>query len=640
MKKILLLLVVIATTSIAFSQAPPMYITSPYADSLWTVSDTSTMAVTDSVQMTLPGYTITGSNGLTINQCSGAAYVSIKISGITGRMIASIDLTTGVTDTIVLVPDNIANIDLINDSIIAIVFGDGAVASEALGFVNVNDSTYTALGPSSGSGSDGESMAYCPDNNRLYRWSGRDTDNTMDYYDVALPVGVDVPITGYDFDEIFGSTYIGGGKFLLTNLDQEFLLADTSGLITLLPQTTNAIGYAKGLAFGGPSISFVAAGTDTICPFGDSTLITSSGALGYQWYMDGSLIAGATSQTYAAMTPGTFTCEITSGPCVAFASESLVVSTFAVDPAGSTPPSPSFCAGDSVLLTGNTGTGFSEWWFGGAPVSATNTVNATIGGDYAYHLQTGACYNEIVVTVIENALPTVGANADQPLYCDGDQVTLTGSGADTYAWDNSVIDGTPFSQAVGPPVMYHVTGTSTAGCMNVDSILVKVFANPTASGTSTDEILGSDGAIDGTFTGAPTLTFDWDNDGTGDFDDTEDLAGLTAGDYTVVVRDGNGCTSTTTVTVNSQVGLNEFGLNASMTIYPNPNNGVFAVEFENMATENLSVEIINTAGQIVFVSNVTGDSVHVDVQEFGAGVYTLRITDGTHNATEQIIVGK
>ena len=77
-----------------------------------------------------------------------------------------------------------------------------------------------------------------------------------------------------------------------------------------------------------------------------------------------------------------------------------------------------------------------------------------------------------------------------------------------------------------------------------------------------------------------------------------------------------------------------------MSIYPNPSNGIFAVEFANMATENLSVEIINTAGQIVFVSNVTGDSIDVDVQEFGAGVYTLRITDGTHNATEQIIVGK
>lgn len=640
MKKLLLLLVVIATTSNAFSQN--LYITSPYTDSIWTVSDTSTMLSDTSFQMTLPGYTITGSTGLTINACSGAAYVALKVSGLTGRLIASVDVTTGITDSLILVPDNIANIDLINDSIIAIIFGDGATASESIGLANVNDSTFTAVGPTTTLGNDGESAAYCPDNNRLYRWSGRNTDNIMEYYDLALPIGVNVPISGWDFDEIFGSTYIGGGKFLLSNLDQEFMLADTSGLITLLPQTTNAFGYAKGVAFGGPSIGFVVASTDSICPFGDSTLLVASTGSAYQWYLDGSPIAGATLDTLTALATGTYTCEITSGTCPpSFASESLVVNAYAVDPAVATPTTASFCAGDSVLLTGNTGTGLSGWWFGGVPVSVTNLVNASVGGDYTYQLQTGACYDEIVVTVVENALPTVVANADQATYCDGDMITLTGSGADTYAWDNSVVDGTPFTQAVGAPIMYHVTGTNTTtGCMNIDSILVNVFPAATASGTSTDEILGLDGTIDGTFTGAPVLTFDWDNDGTGDFDDPEDLTGLAAGTYIVVVMDGNGCTATTTVIVGSQVGLNEFGMDASMSIYPNPNDGVFAVDFANMATENLEVQIVNAAGQIVFSSDVTGSSVNVNIQEFGAGSYTLRITDGTHNATEQIIVGK
>lgn len=87
---------------------------------------------------------------------------------------------------------------------------------------------------------------------------------------------------------------------------------------------------------------------------------------------------------------------------------------------------------------------------------------------------------------------------------------------------------------------------------NVDSCLVTVIIdgsevitlgegdllNPTCFGFE-------DGAIDITVSGgAPDYVFDWDNDGTGDFDDTEDLSGLSAGSYEVVVEDANGCEST------------------------------------------------------------------------------------------------
>lgn len=50
-------------------------------------------------------------------------------------------------------------------------------------------------------------------------------------------------------------------------------------------------------------------------------------------------------------------------------------------------------------------------------------------------------------------------------------------------------------------------------------------------------------AIDG---GTPDYAIDWDNDGTGDFDDLEDLSALAEGVYEVVVEDANGCQSTAT----------------------------------------------------------------------------------------------
>ena len=60
----------------------------------------------------------------------------------------------------------------------------------------------------------------------------------------------------------------------------------------------------------------------------------------------------------------------------------------------------------------------------------------------------------------------------------------------------------------------------------------------------------SDGSIDITVIGGNVpYTFDWSEDGTGDFDDTEDQTNLSAGTYTVVVRDVKGCETTATYTI-------------------------------------------------------------------------------------------
>ena len=64
-----------------------------------------------------------------------------------------------------------------------------------------------------------------------------------------------------------------------------------------------------------------------------------------------------------------------------------------------------------------------------------------------YEVITG-CQNTDQADVTVWPLPTVGAGADQAV-CDGVAVTLNGSGAVNYAWDNGVTDGVAFVQAVG-----------------------------------------------------------------------------------------------------------------------------------------------------------------------------------------------
>ncbi len=144
------------------------------------------------------------------------------------------------------------------------------------------------------------------------------------------------------------------------------------------------------------------------------------------------------------------------------------------------------------------------------------------------------------VTVTINGLPTVDAGTDQDV-CDGDQVTLTATGADTYTWDNGVTQGSAFTPSVGS-VTYTVTGTDVNGCENDDAVTVNVFENPTVdAGTDVTVCEGEEVTLTAT---ASIGTVSWDNGIT----DGTPFNATTTTSYTATA-DNNGCTATDQVTV-------------------------------------------------------------------------------------------
>lgn len=77
------------------------------------------------------------------------------------------------------------------------------------------------------------------------------------------------------------------------------------------------------------------------------------------------------------------------------------------------------------------------------------------------------------VTVLLNAAPpAVIANATADSICAGNQVTLYGSGVQTYTWTSGVTDGVAFSPTV--TATYTVTGSDSRGCSNWDTLTVTV----------------------------------------------------------------------------------------------------------------------------------------------------------------------
>jgi len=127
----------------------------------------------------------------------------------------------------------------------------------------------------------------------------------------------------------------------------------------------------------------------------------------------------------------------------------------------------------SILL----GTGVGN--FSTAINFATDTyprsvISTDFNGDGKFDL---AIATSNSVSVLINGLPTVSAGFDSVI-CSGTSVTLSGSGATSYAWDNGVTNGVPFTPL--STATYTVIGTTAFGCTNtdqVDIIVRNVFNN-------------------------------------------------------------------------------------------------------------------------------------------------------------------
>src|SRR5690606_36486343 len=195
------------------------------------------------------------------------------------------------------------------------------------------------------------------------------------------------------------------------------------------------------------------------------------------------------------------------------------------------------CYGTIVTLTWS-GAHTYVWHNGitdNTPFVALNTRRSSDLGTDA-----NGCKDTAQVTVNVHPELIIDGGADQTV-CYGSVVTLSGSGAQTYVWDNGITDNTPFVAL--NTTTYTVIGTDANVCKDTAQVTVNVH----------DELIidpGQDqtvcyGTIV-TLTGSGAQTYVWDN---GITDNTPFVA-LNTTTYTVIGTDANGCKDTAQVTVN------------------------------------------------------------------------------------------
>ncbi|MCW3082766.1 MAG: hypothetical protein JWP12_132 [Bacteroidetes bacterium] len=121
--------------------------------------------------------------------------------------------------------------------------------------------------------------------------------------------------------------------------------------------------------------------------------------------------------------------------------------------------------------------------------------------------------------------------------------------------------------------------------------------------------------------------------------DSETLVALDATDVSGPLTGGAhiNCAAAVTVTVDVCTGIKEKA-KGEMSVYPNPNNGVFTISFsDNMA--NSKVEIMNMEGRLVYSAVLKGADTKKDVDLTGLakGVYYVRISNDVDVLTEKLV---
>lgn len=231
-----------------------------------------------------------------------------------------------------------------------------------------------------------------------------------------------------------GGTWTSSNTTIATVTSAGVVTGATAGAVTISYSISSSCGSASATSvITVNALPTVAAITGTTTGCGGSTNTLSSATSGGVWSSSNTAICTIHPTTGVAtgVSIGTATISYTytnTAGCSATTTATYTVSggpTATITPAGAT----SFCAGGSVVLNANTGSGLTyQWQYGGTNITgATNaSYTASVGGNYNVVVTSGSCQNVSATTTITILTTTVPAITSATTnVCEGGTLNLS-----------------------------------------------------------------------------------------------------------------------------------------------------------------------------------------------------------------------
>jgi hypothetical protein len=280
------------------------------------------------------------------------------------------------------------------------------------------------------------------------------------------------------------------------------------------------------------------------------------------------------------------------------------------------------------------------------------------------------CFSAQTINLTVNPLPIAGLSVPR-LMCLGDSLSVAcGASNVTMTWSSAT--NTPFRQVSAGSIMVKPTtfGVQTLNVKAVDLTTTCITNNSTTL-TVRDNVIPT---VDFTATGCPgpelTLRAVGTNEGTGSISapypefmwivDGQLLGGrrelilpnaigrrvqviMNAGLDVCPLPPGTRQVSSAVRVVECRVGTGEIAHLQSLSVYPNPNKGDFAVKMELDAPKMVSFRVINLLGQAVYVVKPrqvsAGESIEsFDLTNMPAGMYMVETKLDNQTVTTKIQV--
>ena len=283
-------------------------------------------------------------------------------------------------------------------------------------------------------------------------------------------------------------------------------------------------------------------------------VVGGNGGYNYTWSP-----AGANSATISGLAANTYSVIVSdSKGCTA--TRSLVVTEPAQALGGSRLIVGASCAGSatgSIDVSVSGGTAPYTYLWNTAPAQTTQDVSNLTSGNYSVVIRDAkGCTKQLDAYISQPAALGGSLNTtDVECYGNADgsiSFSPTGGTAPySYSWQNSTTLYSSSSPTLSNVIAddYQVTVTDAKGCKFVatETINQPPLLETSTTGINVDCFGASTGSINLTISGGtPNYTQDWTNSVGTSYGNGEDLTSIPAEDYTAVVTDDNGCTSTIT----------------------------------------------------------------------------------------------